>query len=776
MLKLFYILYTIYILAYNVYADNIYFEFNGSLYLDSLLNDSDKKPFNLSKLNFYENKSTRYTTDEIVESLLEYTNTFIGYNNEEKLSIVRAHEETYKSAIQLLVTSLLNRWYLTEQEEFNSKDIYVRNTLLITLEAFLDVDSDTDIYIGNITIKELKDIINILSSSLYYDNNIISINYYNENADILDYPAYSAIGRGYDIPDDYEKYNAIMNDYINNNKISTTCPYGFDHKLSLIMLGLCDKNTFMIKNTNKYNLLNLYKNGEESFVTSDRFIYATQNAFQYYSTASMLVLNKYRFSDYVSLNRKDNLIIKELFTLYDIEEFLYKIKKYDSPKILPYNIYFRNEFSSVTSNATSKFQTYSAIMEIIYNEIKKKGLTDEFNDVIVSLKDILESIAADVYNADDVDEYNNIVRMYNNLFVSKELLNYSDNTDNVFNVNNYYIESKPNYYPENQLSDELRVLSKYYKSSIKINNNGKLTTNINSIIRNISKSYQYDNDSDYVHGTSIYEFALDFSNIVNDKSLTNYYGDYYSDNINKYADIVNTSFQSIGMDQIYDEVFDTSGEPTSLYTASSFTYLTSVIDTKYMVYNINFITNKIIQNDDDTADVQLRKVNMEIEKCTDDDYKKNKLYFIYNVITSSINKRGTLEYKRYSIEIPELDEYIKKLVDNNYKINYSYDDVVKLNHLKYYLYNQSPFTRDSNIIELIRNVDESFVINMNLYNIRDALTDVRIDVLSKEVIYDLLYQSYGQEKKSAIRKFIFLIDSKNIDITDLYKYINKKKN
>ncbi|OUM57953.1 hypothetical protein PIROE2DRAFT_16907 [Piromyces sp. E2] len=702
-------------MAYNAYADNIYFEFNGSLYLDYLLNDSDKKPFNLSKLNFYENKSTRYTTDEVVEGLLEYTNKFIGYDNEEKLSIVRAHEETYKNAIQLLVTSLLNRWYLTEQEEYNSEDIYVRNTLLITLEAFLDVDSDTDIYIGNITIKELKEIINVLSSSLYYDNNIISINYYNENDNILNYPAYSAIGRGYDIPDDYEKYNAIMNDYINNNKISTTCSYGFDHKLSLIMLGLCDKNTFMMKNTNKYNLLNLYKNGEESFLTSDRFIYATQNAFQYYNTAN-------------------NLIIKELFTLYDIETFLYKTKKYDSSKILPYNIYYRNEFSSVIPNATTKFQAYSAIMEIIYDEIKKKGLTDEFNDVIASLKDILESIAADVDNADDVDEYNNIVRMYNNLFVSKELLNYSDNTDNVINVNNYYIESKPNYYPENQLSDELRVLSKYYRSSIKINNNGKLITNLNSIIRNISLTYQYGNDSDLIHRTSVYEFALDFSNIVNDKSITNYYGDYYSDNINKYADIVNTSFQNIGMDQIYDEVFDTSGEPSSLYTASTFTYLTSVIDTKYMVYNINFITNKIIKNDDDTADVQLRNVKTEIEKCTDDDYKKNILYFIYNVITSSINKRGsTLEYKRYSIEIPELEEYIKKLVDSNYKINYSFYDVVMLNHLK------------------------------------DALTDVRIDKLPKEVIYDLIYQSYGQAKKSVITKFIFLIDSKNIDITDRKK-------
>jgi len=58
---------------------------------------------------------------------------------------------------------------------------------------------------------DIKNAINVLSASLYYDNNILSRNEYVNNNEIISYPAYSIIGRGYEIPNDYNKYLNLIN-------------------------------------------------------------------------------------------------------------------------------------------------------------------------------------------------------------------------------------------------------------------------------------------------------------------------------------------------------------------------------------------------------------------------------------------------------------------------------------------------------------------------------------------------------------------------------------
>jgi len=68
---------------------------------------------------------------------------------------------------------------------------------------------------------------------------IIIISYSLNNEDILNYPAYSVIGRDYDIPDDVEKFTTLINDFKEVKELFTSCPFAFDHKLSLVMLGVC---------------------------------------------------------------------------------------------------------------------------------------------------------------------------------------------------------------------------------------------------------------------------------------------------------------------------------------------------------------------------------------------------------------------------------------------------------------------------------------------------------------------------------------------------------
>ena len=69
----------------------------------------------------------------------------------------------------------------------------------------------------------------------------------------------------------------------------------------------------------------------------------------------------------------------------------------------------------------------------------------------------------------------------------------------------------------------------------------------------------------------------------------------------------------------------------------------------------------------------------------------------------SSTKTSTIAYKHLKLK--------------NYKINYNYNDIIMLNHLKYYYYNQFSSLRDKNIIALIKEIDNSFVYNIDLLNI-----------------------------------------------------------
>ena len=86
-----------------------------------------------------------------------------------------------------------------------------------------------------------------------------------------------------------------------------------------------------------------------------------------------------------------------------------------------------------------------------------------------------------------------------------------------------------------------------------------------------------------------------------------------------------------------------------------------------------------------------------------------------------------------------------------------------LNILKYYIFNQSPFIRDSKIIGLIKEIDEPFIKNMLLYNIYDAKELLEMEKLSLKDIYTLLIQSYWYESPEIIKSFI----------DDIQQYNNK---
>ena len=45
------------------------------------------------------------------------------------------------------------------------------------------------------------------------------------------------------------------------------------------------------------NLINLYYSASLSFIIYDRFVYDTQNDFQYYNISSSIILNRHKFGD-----------------------------------------------------------------------------------------------------------------------------------------------------------------------------------------------------------------------------------------------------------------------------------------------------------------------------------------------------------------------------------------------------------------------------------------------------------------------------------------------
>ncbi|KAL6625791.1 hypothetical protein U3516DRAFT_741764 [Neocallimastix sp. 'constans'] len=57
-----------------------------------------------------------------------------------------------------------------------------------------------------------------------------------------------------------------------------------DRQLSIALLDVCKFNEFSLVNTNKYNIYNLYRNGNSGFITY-QFIFSVKDAFSYYSYA-----------------------------------------------------------------------------------------------------------------------------------------------------------------------------------------------------------------------------------------------------------------------------------------------------------------------------------------------------------------------------------------------------------------------------------------------------------------------------------------------------------
>ena len=104
--------------------------------------------------------------------------------------------------------------------------------------------------------------------------------------------------------------------------------------------------------------------------------------------------------------------------------------------------------------------------------------------------------------------------------------------------------------------------------------------------------------------------------------------------------------------------------------------------------------------------------------------------------------------------VEKMENYINTLKKDNYEILYSSEDIEMLNILKYYIFNQSPFIRDSKIIGLIKEIDEPFIKNMLLYNIYDAKELLEMEKLSMKDIYTLLIQSYWYESPDIIKSFI----------------------
>ncbi|ORY21671.1 hypothetical protein LY90DRAFT_632631 [Neocallimastix californiae] len=232
----------------NAKITNINHEFNSIKFLNNILKNKDRTLNSGYDFNFYNNKNVSESTksfQEVTDELLLYSEKFSNLTATERNDLINNHLDTYTSIIKLLMTSLLNKWSLSSQEQINSDYIYARNTILFSLEAFLDID--IDISIGTLNLDDIKNAINVLSASLYYDNNILSRNEYVNNNEIISYPAYSIIGRGYEIPNDYNKYlNLINNSTLSENVDSQDLqnvsdieyPYGFDHQLSLALLGV----------------------------------------------------------------------------------------------------------------------------------------------------------------------------------------------------------------------------------------------------------------------------------------------------------------------------------------------------------------------------------------------------------------------------------------------------------------------------------------------------------------------------------------------------------
>ncbi|KAL6622025.1 hypothetical protein U3516DRAFT_778839 [Neocallimastix sp. 'constans'] len=562
----------------------------------------------------------------IIKMLVSQQNHF---NTEELLlysenDLINNHLDIYTSIIKLLI--LLNKWSLSSQEQINSDYIYARNTILFSLEAFLDID--VNITIGTLNLDVIKNVINVLSASLYYDNNIISRYEYVNNNEIN-----------------------FISGILHYWKSDIECQYGFDHQLSLALLGKRNENKLVEENE---NILLRYKNDidivDELFSLYDienynSMVKGSNSLFDVFSKI-LENLNEYFkkvfFSEYIEGNdeKNDN---KE-------KEENNNIENENDEDFNEYDIYL-NKYTNISNY---EIENIKCLMPLTVSEL---NIDDQFSQYLTNLNSTIYLIRDDIENSNDNVEYNNI---------------------------------------DNQLVDELFLFSKYSDGFIGIDKNGNVTMNTSDFIDYVENIYHFPP----VSSLDI-ENNSDFSNIVQSKYLSNFYGEYY-----------------------LDDIIETSEFTTYKNTGRKFQFVTDTADDKFIIYNIRYILNQgssVLSNE-------------------------------YNNINHNLNK---FKFKSRFEMVEKMENYINTLKKNNYEILYLSEDIEMLNILKYYIINQSPFIRDSKIIGLIKEIDEPFIKkNMLLYNIYDAKELLEMEKLSMKDIYTLLIQSYWYESPDIIKSFI----------------------
>ncbi|KAG4087139.1 hypothetical protein H8356DRAFT_1351454 [Neocallimastix lanati (nom. inval.)] len=547
------------------------------------------------------------------EELLLYSEKFSNLTATERSDLINNHLDIYTSIIKLLITSLLNKWSLSSQEQINSDYIYARNTILFSLEAFLD--TDVNITIGTLNLDVIKNVINVLSASLYYDNNIISRYEYVNNNEIN-----------------------FISGILHYWKSDIECQYGFDHQLSFALLGV--------------------------FIPAKKIL--NQHIFK-----SKFIIEE---NENILLRYKNDIdIVDELFSLYDIENVLYESKNlFNNKNILPDGLYYINEYNSMVKGSNSLFDVFSKILENL-NEYFKKVFFSEYiegNDEKNDNKEKEENNNIENENDEDFNEYdiylnkcikNNIFLIYSNGISIKWNSNNEDT-----NISNYEIENIKCLMPltvselniddqfsqyltnlnstiylirddiensndnveynniDNQLVDELFLFSKYSDGFIGIDKNGNVTMNTSDFNDYVENIYHFPP----VSSLDI-ENNSDFSNIVQSKYLNNFYGEYY-----------------------LDDIIETSEFTTYKNTGRKFQFVTDTTDDKFIIYNIRYILNQgssVLSNEYNNINHNLNKFKFKsrfemVEKMENyiNTLKKNNYEILY--LSEDIEMLNILKY------------------------------------------------------------------------------------------------------------------------------------
>jgi len=301
-----------------------------------------------------------------------------------------------------------------------------------------------------------------------------------------------------------------------------------------------------------------------------------------------------------------------------------------------------------------EFEDIKYLMPLTVSEL---NIYDQFSQYLTNLNSTLYLMRDDIENSNDNVEYNNIVRIYNKVL---EKIN-SQTEGN----KEYYIERYPSYYKDNQLEDELFLFSKYSDGFIGVDKNGNVTMNTSDFIDYVENTYQFPQVSSFdiennspINGIYNYELLNDFSNIVQSKYLSNFYGEYYSDDMYYYIDIANKAgrMNNYSID-LFDTDIETSEFTTYKNTGRKFQFVTDTIDDKFMIYNIKYILNQ----GSSVLSKEYNNVLSKIKKCTNN-IEIIKLYFINNKLAIQINQNlNKFKFKSRFEMVEKMENYINTL-------------------------------------------------------------------------------------------------------------------